>query len=113
MPQCSLQSCRSYRNPTVFHLDEVVREKWILFCGRESSWRPGPGARLCKAHFTQSCFTTLRRIYLKPVAVPTIKGEPKKFVIKVIIFKLTLLGGALSFLEQLFYKSILDLLLNF
>ena len=75
MPQCSLQSCRRMRNLYRFPVDEAVREKWILFCDRPSGWSPGPGARICGAHFAQCSFASLRRIYLKSGAVPTIRGR--------------------------------------
>ena len=74
MPECSLKFCKGRKKLKRFPRDEVVREKWTLFCGRESSWRPGTGARLCAAHFKQRCFTSLKRVHLKPRAVPTIEG---------------------------------------
>ena len=74
MPECSLKFCKGRKKLKRFPRDEVVREKWTLFCGRESSWRPGTGARLCAAHFKQRCFTCLKRVHLKPRAAPTIKG---------------------------------------
>ena len=75
MPQCSLKACGGRTNMFKFPLDEIFRQKWILFCCRKPDWSPGPGARLCKAHFDQHSFAPLKRIQLKPGAVPTIKGK--------------------------------------
>ena len=43
MPECSLKFCKGRKKLKRFPRDEVVREKWTLFCGRESSWWPGTG----------------------------------------------------------------------
>ena len=75
MPQCSLKACGGRTNMFKFPLDEIFRQKWILFCCQKPDWSPGPGARLCKAHFDQHSFAPLKRMQLKPGAVPTINGK--------------------------------------
>ena len=85
MPECSLKFCKGRKKLKRFPRDEVVREKWTLFCGRESSWWPGTGARLCAAHFKQRCFTSLKRVHLKPRAVPTIEGGVTECTINMLL----------------------------
>ena len=91
MPQCSLKSCGGRKSLKIFPRDEVVREKWILFCSRKSYWKPGPGARLCGVHFALGSFASSKRIHLKRGAVPTIKGlttQSKKYNFKMLNIKI-------------------------
>jgi len=75
MPICSVEGCSSLRELHVFPSDDYTRRRWIQFCGRSSSWAPGPGARICRLHFTSDSYATRLQKFLKKGAVPTIRGR--------------------------------------
>ena len=76
MPGCSYAFCSAIRNLHKFPQDPDLRAQWIKFCFRQADWVPGPGARICREHFTsKSFFTNPNTLHtmLKKGSVPTIR----------------------------------------
>ena len=82
MPQCSFAFCDGTRNLHRFPRDPDLRAKWTKFCYRQPDWVPGPGATICREHFTPESFSTQPpnslKNFLKKDAVPTLRRGVKR-----------------------------------
>ena len=58
MPECSFAFCGATRNLHKFPQDPDLRAQWTKFCFRQANWLPGPGARICREHFTPNSYST-------------------------------------------------------
>ena len=78
MPECSFAFCGATRNLHKFPCDPDLRAQWTNFCFRQANWLPGPGARICREHFTPNSYSTQPNSLvarLKKDAVPSIRGR--------------------------------------
>ena len=78
MPGCSFAFCDATRNLHKFPRDPDVRAKWTKFCYRQPDWVPGPGARICREHFTPESYANRVKNLLKKDAVPTLRRGVKR-----------------------------------
>ena len=82
MPGCSFAFCDATRNLHKFPRDPDVRAKWTKFCYRQPDWVPGPGANICREHFTPESFSSQPpnslKNCLKKDAVPTLRRGVKR-----------------------------------
>ena len=82
MPQCSFAFCDATKNLHGFPRDPDVRSKWTKFCYRQPDWVPGPGAKICREHFTPESFSSQPpnslKNCLKKDAVPTLRRGVKR-----------------------------------
>ena len=78
MPGCSFAFCDATRNLHKFPRDPDVRAKWTKFCYRQPDWVPGPGATICREHFTPESYANRVKNLLKKDAVPTLRRGVKR-----------------------------------
>jgi len=76
-PRCSVKNCfnRYSKDLSFFGYpsDSTLRKKWIEKCGLQvdPTKKVKSGAKVCRAHFTDDCFTK-RKNRLKPDAIPSL-----------------------------------------